>query len=145
MILRLLLALTFVLACFAAEGQARRPLDVDAIMRAKAATDNALFLTARGADLQSGISKYEADAIAKLYFATYIVGCGTAYGAADEGAVWKVTPLIGVAAVPDKSPIIINKHSGAISWGDGPAFASLAKFLSEISRIRSELHKGVER
>lgn len=74
-------------------------------------------------DLKAGVTREQANVIAQHYCHRYIAGCGAAYPAANQVMNWEFTPRTGVAGVPDAGPILIEKHTGKISWGKGPAIS----------------------
>jgi hypothetical protein len=76
-------------------------------------------------DLARGISRPEAKAIATVYALRYISGCGAAKRPSNRGARWEVTPLIGFAARPGPSPIVIEKRSGQVSCAGFPTVNAL--------------------
>jgi len=82
-----------------------------------------------GVDLKTGITFDQANAIAEFYFQHHISGCGSADAALDRGSRWEVTPRIGYAGSPGKDPIIIDKHTGRVSWKGGPAFDTVWELL----------------
>lgn len=59
-----------------------------------------------------------------FYFQNNISGCGYSGEAVDEGDSWVSFPRAGFAGHPSKDPIRLDKRSGRISWGAGPAYAS---------------------
>ena len=124
-----------VLGCLslAALGQNRSAQQPLSPSQFNAAHDREVVAIVRGVDLKAGITQPQANAIAELYFGKYIAGCGRADPAVDRGSHWEVTPRIGYGGTPDENPIVIEKHTGKVSWRNGPVFASLASFLSKAS------------
>jgi hypothetical protein len=75
----------------------------------------------RGVVADDGISAAEADVIAQSYFLRFGPGCGAAAPVTDGGALWVASTVVGYAAVPTREPIRIDKHTGSVTWSDGPA------------------------
>jgi len=96
---------------------------------------------ARGLDLKAGITFVQANAIANYYFQHHIAGCGAADPAIDRGSRWEVTPRIGIAGTPSKSPIFIEKHTGQISWKYGPTLYLATIFASQEEKLPQPIHK----
>jgi hypothetical protein len=71
----------------------------------------------RSVDTKEGIDKNEAYIIAKAFFWTNISGCGFPTEPEDKGQHWKSKTYIGYGGLPG-APIIIDKKSGSVSWGD---------------------------
>jgi hypothetical protein len=101
----------------------------DQAAQLNAAHHQQLVSIVRGVDLKAGVTQAQADAIAELYFSTYIATCGRARPAVDRGAQWEITPLLGFAGTPDKHPIIVGKHTGNVSWQGGPSFSAPSALL----------------
>jgi hypothetical protein len=80
-------------------------------------------------DLKAGITQQQAIAMSELYFINHISGCGFADTPVDRGRRWEVTPRIGYAGAPNENPIIIEKHTGKISWKSGPTFMNISALL----------------
>jgi hypothetical protein len=127
-----LISSIFILACVTAPafGKNRVPLDMAAVQERNAANRRALVATIRAVDLKAGVTQRQADAIAQVYFQSYISGCGAAAPAVDHGILWQVTPLMGIAGTPDQNPIVIEKYTGKVSWASGPVFATVAELLA---------------
>ena len=70
--------------------------------------------------VDDGISEAEANVIAQNYFLRFGPGCGAASHVADGGAFWIANAAVGVAGVPTREPIRIDKHTGRVTWSDGP-------------------------
>jgi hypothetical protein len=126
-----------VLLCVGSEavGQIRDPFDPNAIeleMRNEADHHQKMVAAVREVDLKAGVTQSQANVIARLYFQAFISGCGYADNAVDRGSRWEVTPRMGYGGTPDQNPIVIEKHTGMISWGHGKAFASLAALLAKL-------------
>jgi TonB family protein len=66
-------------------------------------------------DLHAGVTSMQANAIARFYYQHDISGCGGVDPAVDLGSRWEVTPRMGIAGIPSKDPIVIEKHTGQIS------------------------------
>ena len=69
-----------------------------------------------------GISKSEAELIAKCYFAKH-VGCGVFTGIRDGGDYWIVDGGFGFAGVPIHG-FYIDKSSGEVTSPVGPSYAT---------------------
>lgn len=80
-------------------------------------------------DLKAGITQEQAVAMSELYFINHISGCGFADAPVGRGIRWEVTPRIGIAGAPSENPIMIEKHTGKISWKGGPTFGSPSALL----------------
>lgn len=89
-------------------------------------------------DLKAGITLEQANTIARFYFRA---GCGGAAPAVDRGSRWEVTPVIGIAGISDKNPIMIEKHTGTISWKEGSTM-NLAAILARKEALPQPIHKG---
>ena len=83
-----------------------------------------------GVSLKLGVTQDQAGAMAQIYFGRYIAGCGGADTPVDHGESWEVTPRMGIAGVKSGKPIIIDKHSGQVSYPGGPTFRNPADLLS---------------
>ena len=70
--------------------------------------------------VEDGINLQEANIIAQSYFLRFGPGCGVATTVSDDGAYWVAKTYIGIAAVPTREPIRINKRTGQVTWSDGP-------------------------
>ena len=92
------------------------------------------------ADLKAGITFEQANAIAQFYFRHYVSGCGGADPAVDRGSRWEVTPRLGIAGTPSKTPIVIEKYTGTISRKDGPTL-SLVTILASKQVLPQPIHK----
>ncbi|WP_158755123.1 TonB family protein [Dyella sp. S184] len=92
------------------------------------------------ADLKAGITFEQANAIAQFYFQHYVSGCGGADPAVDRGSRWEVTPRLGIAGIPSKTPIVIEKYTGTISRKNGPTL-SLAAILAPKEVLPQPIHK----
>ncbi len=80
-------------------------------------------------DLITDVTQQQAIAMSELYFMKHISGCGFADTPVDRGSQWEVTPRIGFAGAPNENPIIIEKHTGMISWKSGPTFGNPSALL----------------
>jgi hypothetical protein len=124
-----------VLLCVSSEavGQIRDPFDAYELeMRNETDHHQKMAATVRGIDLKAGVTQSQANVIAQLYFQAFISGCGYADNAVDHGSQWEVTPRVGFGGIPDQNPIVIEKHTGKISWGHGKAFVSPAALLAKL-------------
>ena len=92
------------------------------------------------ANLKTGITFEQANAIAQFYFQHHVSGCGGADPAVDRGSRWEVTPRLGIAVIPSKTPIVIEKYTGTISRKDGPTL-SLATILVSKAVLPQPIHK----
>jgi hypothetical protein len=81
----------------------------------------------RSVNTSDGVSREEAEYIAKAYFWQHIV-CGVYGGISDENDYWVVEGAFGVAALPIKG-FTISKSSGAISSPVGPSYAHPSDIL----------------
>lgn len=89
-------------------------------------------------NLEAGITPHQADAIARFYCRHHIAECGGTDAAVDRGSRWEVTPRLGVAGIPGEPPVVIDKHTGQVSWKHGPTF-DLARILVP-KELPSPLH-----
>jgi hypothetical protein len=85
-----------------------------------------------GVNVKVGVTQDQARAMAQIYFGRYIAGCGGADTPVDRGESWEVTPRMGITGAKSGKPIIIEKHSGHVSYPGGPTFRSPADLLSGI-------------
>ncbi len=92
------------------------------------------------ANLKTGVTFEQANAIAQFYFQHHVSGCGGADPAVDRGSRWEVTPRLGIAGIPSKTPIVIDKYTGIISRKDGPTL-SLAAILASKAVLPQPIHK----
>jgi hypothetical protein len=58
--------------------------------------------------------------IAQNYFTRFGPGCGAAWPVTDGGRVWISNTAVGVAAIPTREPIRIDKQTGLVTWSNGP-------------------------
>src|SRR5688572_6149791 len=70
--------------------------------------------------VDDGISAPEADVIAQSYFKRFGPRCGAASRVADGGASWVSNAAVGIAGIPTREPIRIDKQTGCVTWSDGP-------------------------
>jgi len=70
--------------------------------------------------VEDGISQQTADIIAQSYFLRFGPGCGMAANVTDGGGFWISNTYVGYAGVPTVEPIRVDKHSGRVTWSDGP-------------------------
>ena len=70
--------------------------------------------------VEDGINLQEANIIAQSYFIRFGPACGAAEDATDGGEVWIAKTYIGIAGMPTREPIRIDKHSGRVKWSNGP-------------------------
>jgi len=70
--------------------------------------------------VEDGISAAEAEVIAQSYFFRFGLGCGVANRITDGGEFWISPTYTGIAAMPTREPIRIDKHTGRVTWSDGP-------------------------
>lgn len=87
----------------------------------------------RDVNLKQGLSAIQAQAVASLYLAVHISNCGAVDIPKLRRGKWTVTPLVGIAAVPDEHPIIVDAATGGISRRGGPSYSSLTDFLRLLS------------
>jgi hypothetical protein len=104
-------------ACSGPKGQNTSPQNKD------------LIAVITAVDLKAGITQKQAIAMSELYFMNHISGCGFADAPVDRGSHWEVTPRIGFAGTASENPIAIEKHTGKVSWKDGPTFGSPSALL----------------
>jgi hypothetical protein len=71
-------------------------------------------------NLSAGVSERQALILAQQYCDKYIAGCGSAYPAKSRGSSWDVPVRTGVSAHLEAHPVSVEKHTGKMSWGDGP-------------------------
>ena len=71
-------------------------------------------------NLSAGISEPQALVLARQYCEKYIAGCGSVYPAKSRGSNWDIPVRTGTAAHLEANPISVEKHTGKMSWGDGP-------------------------
>jgi len=83
-----------------------------------------------GVNLKVGVTQDQASAMAQIYFGRYIAGCGGADTPVDRGESWEITPRMGIAGTKSGKQIIIEKHSGQVSFPGGPTFRNPADLLS---------------
>ena len=75
----------------------------------------------RAVDAADGIDQAEATAIAAAYYYSNIdFGCGTYRATENTGRFWVAPVVFGYAAQP-VDPIVIDKQTGAVAWGDRTA------------------------
>nr|WP_298123623.1 TonB family protein [uncultured Pseudoxanthomonas sp.] len=94
-------------------------------------------------DLSAGISRQQADVIAKYYCHLHVAGCGSVSLAMNGGADWKVPVKTGVAAAGHADPIHIGKHTGKVSWGNGPSIV-IADMLRSLRPAPKPLNARLE-
>ena len=82
----------------------------------------------RRVDATNGIDVDEAKAIASLYFAQNISGCGGPDGAVLRGERWVVSLREGYAGRPSDRTIEVHAKTGGVSSVGGPRFASFDSF-----------------
>jgi hypothetical protein len=70
-------------------------------------------------ELDNGINKGDASALADVYFHAYISGCGAIGETIDSGDTWEVKTVFGYAATPF-APIFVEKKTGKITCAKGP-------------------------
>jgi hypothetical protein len=71
--------------------------------------------------IEDGISQSEADIIAESYFLRFAPSaCGSVARVADGDAIWIAKTYFGVAPMPTREPISIDKRTGRVTWSDGP-------------------------
>ena len=71
--------------------------------------------------IEDGISQEEADIIAENYFYRFTPTiCGSVARATDGGTNWIAKTYFGIAAMPTREPIRIDKRTGRVTWSDGP-------------------------
>jgi hypothetical protein len=91
-------------------------------------------------DSTDGISRSEADQIARAYFLIN-VGCGAYVGIKGGGGAWIVEGLFGYAGEPMKD-FRIDKATGAASYPSGASYASLAE-LKSVAEARDAKSRAV--
>jgi len=78
--------------------------------------------------VQDGINEWEANVIAKSYFARFGPGCGAVYDVIDENMSWVGRTVVGYGAMPTEEPIRIDKHTGRVTWhADNPVITDPKK------------------
>ena len=80
-------------------------------------------------NLKAGITQEQAIAMSELYFMNHISGCGFADAPVDRDSHWEITPRIGFVGTASENPIAIEKHTGKVSWKEGPTFESPSALL----------------
>ena len=95
---------------------------------ADAATQTAaLRQQLKGVTITDGISKPEAEIIAKCYFDKH-VGCGAFLGIRDGGSNWIVDAKFGLAGKPVNG-FHIDKNTGVVTSPIGPSYANPSQIL----------------
>lgn len=92
-------------------------------------------------DLRSGIAREQANSIARYYGQRYIAGCGSTQAVVDRHSNWEATPMTGVGAIPDRNAILIGKHTGQISWRNGPTL-SLTDLVESKEAVPKPVNRG---
>lgn len=82
-------------------------------------------------DISSGVTQRQASVIAQFYSRRHIAACGAVTPPISRNSDWEVTPLVGIEGAPDKDKIFVSKHSGRVSWGDGPVLDVVALINSK--------------
>ena len=70
--------------------------------------------------VEDGIDLRKANIIAQSYFLRFGPGCGVAEDVTDGGEFWLSVTPVGYAAIPTREPIRIDKHTGRVTWSNGP-------------------------
>jgi hypothetical protein len=71
--------------------------------------------------IEDGISQQEADVIAESYFLRFTpIACGSVARPIDGDTVWIAKTYFGIAPMPTREPIRIDKRTGRVTWSDGP-------------------------
>jgi hypothetical protein len=79
-------------------------------------------------DPSNGIDADEATAIAGVYMAKYIIGCGAADQAALDGNTWVVPLRVGYEGRKSDRTIQVDARTGAV-WGlGGPSYRDFQSF-----------------
>jgi hypothetical protein len=78
-------------------------------------------------DTADGVSEWEADAIAKAYFARH-VGCGSYGGVSDSPEGWVVAGRFGYAG-SEITGFLIDKADGRVHSTIGPSYATPREML----------------
>ena len=78
-----------------------------------------------------GINQSEAYTIAKAFFWSNISGCGFPLEPTSERNYWVSQTLIGVAGLPGNR-ILIDKKTGAVTWGDKAKSITLEELIEAV-------------
>ena len=89
-----------------------------------------------------GIHYTEAKAITKIYFATFLDGCGFAEGPTFRQGVWRSRARVGYAGELLPGAIEVNATTGGIGYTGCPVFRTLEDFRDGVERARRKGAKG---
>jgi hypothetical protein len=92
-----------------------------------------------------GIHYVEAEAITKVYFATFLSGCGFAEGPTFRHGVWRSRARVGYAGELLPGAIEVNATTGGIGYTGCPVFQTLEEFRDGVERARREVRQGGDR
>lgn len=71
--------------------------------------------------IEDGINEQEANVIAENYFLRFSpIICGSVARVTDDGTSWVARTCFGLAAMPTREPIRVDKSTGRVTWSDGP-------------------------
>ena len=84
----------------------------------------------RSVNMADGVSRDEADRIARAYFLVH-VGCGAYSGISESTGAWVVEGRFGYAGQPIRG-FLINKRTGAIKSPVGPSYARPTHMLRSV-------------
>lgn len=89
-----------------------------------------------------GIHYAEANAITKVYFETFLSGCGFAEGPTFRQGVWRSRARVGYAGELLPGAIEVNATTGGIGYTGCPVFQTLEEFRDGVERARRQARRG---
>jgi hypothetical protein len=85
-----------------------------------------------------GIQYAEANAITRVYFDTFLSGCGFAEGPTLRKGVWRSRARVGYSGELLPGAIEVNPTTGGVGYSGCPAFQTLEEFRDGVERARRQ-------